>query len=197
LLLGVADIKRHKPIPRREDAYRTTRHHGDLVYPRGHTMKFRIRRNLKRTLLGVFGASILAGGLTACMGHREHGFGGPMTEERSAEFRGKMIEKVGQKLELNDAQKQLLSVLGDKLQEQRKALVAGGDPRADMLDLVNGAKFNRDRAQALVEEKTTALRSKSPEVIAAAADFYDALNATQQQKVRDFMQRRGGWFHRG
>ena len=120
-----------------------------------------------------------------------------MTEERSAEMRGKMIEKVGKKLELNDAQKQLLGVLGDKLQEQRKALMAGTDPRTDMLDLVNGAKFNRSRAQAMVEEKTTALRSKSPEVIAAAADFYDALNPAQQQQVRDLLQRRGGWFRHG
>jgi len=160
-------------------------------------MKFRFHRNLKRTLFGLMGAGILAGGLSACMGHREHGFGGPMTEERSAEMRGKMIEKVGKKLELNDAQKQLLGVLGDKLQEQRKALMAGGDPRADMLDLVNGAKFNRSRAQAMVEEKTSALRSKSPEVIAAAADFYDALNPAQQQQVRDFLQRRGGMWRHG
>jgi protein CpxP len=160
-------------------------------------MKFRLHRNLKRSLFGLLGAGVLAGGLSACMGHREHGFGGSMGEERSAEMRGKMMEKVGQKLELNDAQKQLLGVLGDKLQEQRKALMAGGDPRADMQDLVNGAKFNRSRAQALVEEKTAALRSKSPEVIAAAGDFYDALTPAQQQQVRDLLQRRGGWFRHG
>jgi hypothetical protein len=41
------------------------------------------------------------------------------------------------------------------------------------------------------------LQNKSPEVIAALADFYDSLNPAQQQKVRDFMEHRGGWFHRG
>jgi hypothetical protein len=47
-----------------------------------------------------------------------------------------------------------------------------------------------------MEEKTAALRGKSPEVIAAAGDFFDSLTPVQQQKVRDFMQRRHGWFSR-
>jgi len=42
------------------------------------------------------------------------------------------------------------------------------------------------------------VRNGSPEIIAAAADFYDNLNAAQQQKVRDFMERGGRrWSHRG
>ena len=44
-----------------------------------------------------------------------------------------------------------------------------------------------------MQQKTDALRSGSPEVIAALGDFYDSLNPAQQQKVRDFMSRRGGW----
>jgi hypothetical protein len=43
-----------------------------------------------------------------------------------------------------------------------------------------------------VTEKTSALQLKSPEVIAALGDFYDSLNPTQQQKVRDFMARHHG-----
>ena len=50
----------------------------------------------------------------------------------------------------------------------------------------------------LIDEKTPAVRSGSPEITAAAADFYDNLNAAQQQKVRDFMERGGRrWSHRG
>ena len=62
-----------------------------------------------------------------------------------------------------------------------------------MQSLVAGAQFDRAKAQALVQQKTDALRSGSPEVIAALGDFYDSLNPAQQQKVRDFMSRRGGW----
>jgi Spy/CpxP family protein refolding chaperone len=150
---------------------------------------------IKRTLFGLFGVSILVGGLTAC-GHR-HGFGAPMSTEEAAEFRGKMIERVSSKLDLNADQKQRLTVLADKLHEQRLALVpAGKEPRADLQALVAGDKFDRTRAQTLVTEKTAAITGKSPEVIAAMADFYDSLNPAQQQKVREFMQKRPGW-HRG
>ena len=72
-------------------------------------------------------------------------------------------------------------------------MMAKGSPRAEMQALVTGDKFDRTRAQALVTEKTAALNTGSPEVIAAAADFYDNLNQVQQQKVRAFMERRGGW----
>ena len=44
---------------------------------------------------------------------------------------------------------------------------------------------------------TTAINGKSPEVIAALADFYDSLNPAQQQKVREFMDKRGRWYNRG
>jgi len=63
--------------------------------------------------------------------------------------------------------------------------------------LVAGDKFDKTRAQALVTEKTAAITGKSPEVIAAMADFYDSLNPAQQQKVREFMDKRGRWYHRG
>ena len=152
---------------------------------------------LKRTLIGVFGASILIGGLSAC-GHRHHGWNANMSAEESAQFRGKMVDRVSGKLELNEDQKKRLTALADKLHEQRAALVGQNkDPRAEVQALVAGDKFDKARAQALVTEKTTAIQGKSPEVIAALADFYDSLNPTQQQKVREFMQRRGRWMHRG
>jgi Spy/CpxP family protein refolding chaperone len=150
---------------------------------------------LKRTFIGIFGASILVGGLAACS-HGPHGrYGANMTEEDAAKFRTRMVERVGKELELDAAQKQHLTVLADKMREQRSALMGGGaDPRSEIQALVAGAKFDRERAQAIVAAKTDALRGKSPEVIAAAGEFYDSLKPEQQQKVRDFMARRGfGW----
>jgi Spy/CpxP family protein refolding chaperone len=148
---------------------------------------------IKRSFIGLFGASILFGGLAACS-HRGPG-SGPMSAEDSAKFRDKMIERAGKELALDDAQKQRLVVLADKLREQRLALVGNTtDPRAELKALVAAPKFDRDRAQALVEAKTAAVRGKSPEVIAAAADFFDSLKPEQQQKVREFMDKRGGRF---
>jgi periplasmic protein CpxP/Spy len=146
---------------------------------------------IKRTLLGVFGATVLAGGLSACGGHR-HGWN--MSEADTAEFRTKLVERAGKKLDLNDAQKQRLTVLADKLREQRVALIGKTtDPRAEMQSLLAGTTLDRVRAQALIEEKTAAIRTKSPDVVAAAADFFDSLNPSQQQQVRDLLSRRHGW----
>jgi len=147
---------------------------------------------IKRTLVGVFGASILIGGLSACGHHHEGRW--QMSEADSAKMRERILERAGKELALDDAQKQRLAVLADKLKEQRSALVGTTtDPRAEMQALIAGSKFERERAQTFVEAKTAAVRSKSPEVIAAAADFFDSLKPEQQQKVREFLSKRHGW----
>ena len=152
---------------------------------------------IKRTLFGLFGVGIIAGGLSAC-GHRHHEHGMVISEEDSARFKARMVERVGKELELSEQQKLRLGALGERLREQRVALVGKTtDPRAEVQALVAGAQFDKARAQAILDEKTAAIRSKSPEVISAAAEFFDSLNPAQQQKVRDFMQRRHGWFGRG
>ncbi len=151
---------------------------------------------IKRTLMGLFGAAIVAGGLTACSSSHHHR--GPMTAEKISEVRGKVVDRVSSKLDLNDAQKLKLNALADKMEAQRTAFVGkAADPRAEMEAIVSGDKFDRVRAQSLLEEKTRAVQANSPEVITALADFYDSLNAEQQQKVRELMQRRKGWMARG
>jgi Spy/CpxP family protein refolding chaperone len=109
-----------------------------------------------------------------------------------------MVERIGGKLELDAAQKQKLTVLAEKLQAQREAMRGGGDPRSQFRALFAGDKLDQAGAARLIEEKTATVRSGSPEVIAAAADFFDHLNPAQQQKVRDFLERGGRrWRHHG
>lgn len=149
----------------------------------------------KRVLFGALGATLLAGSLSACghMGDGPRWGAGPMSETDAAQFRGKMVDRIASKLDLDAPQKQLLSALGEKLHAQRKALMGNStDPRADLQALVAGNKFDRSRAQTLVNDKTDIVRHQSPEVIAAFGDFYDSLRPEQQQKVRDFMQKRRG-----
>ena len=153
-----------------------------------------MKRWIKRSLFALFGVSVLVAGLSAC-GHRNHEFGAKLSAEEYTEKRTKIVDRVAGKLDLNEDQKKRLGTLGDKVYEQRTALIGQTtDPRAEMKALVAADKFDRTRAQALITEKTTALQTKSPEVIAALADFYDSLNAAQQQKVRDYMDGRGRWF---
>jgi protein CpxP len=160
-------------------------------------MKPWIRKSLF-AVFAVFGVSLLVGGLSAC-GHRHQHHGGmaQMSAEDAAKWRERMLERATKELQLDESQKQRLGVLFDKMREQRNALVGSTtSPRAEIGALVAGATFDKARAQALVEQKTGAIRDKSPEVIAATADFFDSLRPEQQQKVREFMQRGGrrhGW----
>ena len=150
---------------------------------------------LKRTLVGVFGASVLFGGMAACSHRMHHGAGWhTMSEDDAAAMKARLIDRAGSRLDLDEAQKAKLGVLADRLREQRNALVGGTDPRAEIASLVAGPSFDRAKAKGLVDAKTGAITAKSPEVIAAMADFYDSLKPEQQAKVREYVQRgRRGW----
>ena len=150
---------------------------------------------IKRTLIGLFGASLLVGGLTAC-GQRHHGWGGAqVSAEDAAKWRERLLDRAAKELQLDDAQKQRLGVVFDRMREQRNALVGSTtNPRAELRALVSGERFDQARAQALIDEKTNAIRAGSPQTIAALAEFYDSLKPEQQQKLREFMDKRGrGW----
>ncbi len=154
---------------------------------------------IRGTLYGLLGASIILGGVAA-FGYRYYGHHGwDVNAEDHARLRERMIGRVSDRLDLTADQRQRLAVLADKLHEQRVALMGEAtDPRAEIQALVAGDKFDRARAQALVAQKTAAINGKSPEVIAAAADFYDGLRPEQQAKVREFMQHRHRrWWRRG
>lgn len=144
---------------------------------------------VKRTLIALLGATALLGGIAAC-GHRHAGWS-TMSAEDSTKWRGRLIDRVARELALDDAQKQKLGAVFDRLREQRNAFVGPtADPRAELRALVAGEHFDAARAQALVDEKTAALRSGSPQTIAAIAAFYDGLKPEQQQKLREMLERR-------
>ncbi len=153
---------------------------------------------IKRTLIALFGVGIAAGSLTACS-HTSRGWGGSDDGDRTA-WQARMIERVAGRLDLDTTQKQKLETLATTMREQRKAFMGSADPtpRTQMQALIAGSTFDRARAQSLLDEKIAAVRSQSPAVIAAMADFYDSLNAGQQQKVREFTEkRRHGWRRHG
>jgi len=152
---------------------------------------------IKRTLFGLFGATVALGGLTAC-GHRyAHERFSSMSAEEQAEFRKRAVDRVASRLDLDEEQKKRLNAVADKLHEQRVALRGATDPRAEVRALVAGEKFDRDKARAMLGEKMSAVSAKSPEVIAAFGDFFDSLSPAQQAKVREFLQHRHhGWWHR-
>lgn len=150
---------------------------------------------IKRSLIGLFGAGIVIGGISACSHRYERHAAGGQYESPYAQ---KMIDRVSSELALDEAQRQHLVRLGEQLRAQRQALVGTTtDPRATMQTLVGAERFDRARAQAIIEEKTGAIRAGAPAVVDAAADFFDSLKPEQQQKLRDHLQKRHRWFGRG
>jgi Spy/CpxP family protein refolding chaperone len=152
---------------------------------------------LKRSLIGLAVATVALGGLTACGSRGDHARG--WSDDKIGEMRGKAVEKISGKLDLNAEQKARLGALADEMIASRKALRGESpNPRADMAALMAGDKFDRTQAQQMLDQKTTVLQAQGPKVVAAFADFYDSLNPDQQQQVREKLERRGhGWWGRG
>jgi len=152
---------------------------------------------IQRSLIGLTVATVVLGGLTACGSRGDHARG--WSDERITEARGKVVEKISGKLELNAEQKAKLGALADEMMASRKAFKGGStDPRADLQALVAGDKFDRAQAQALLDQKTQAVQGNGPKMLSAFGDFYDSLTPAQQQQVRDKVGKRGrGWWGRG
>jgi protein CpxP len=102
---------------------------------------------IKRTLIGLFAAGALLGGLAACShGMHRHGWHA-MSDADMAQMKTRMVDRVGSKLDLDEAQKAKLGVLADQMQAQRKAFIGNGpEPRAELQSLIAGATFDRAKA---------------------------------------------------
>lgn len=152
---------------------------------------------IQRSLIVLTSATVVIGGLTACGSRGDHARG--WSDERVAEMRGKAVEKISGKLELNAGQKAKLEVLADEMIASRKAMRGeSGDVRADLQALIAGDRFDRSKAQQMLDQKTRVLQGSGPKVLAAFGDFYDSLDPEQQKQVRERLERRGhGWWGRG
>ena len=150
-----------------------------------------MKRWIKRTVIAVFSATALFGGLAAWAQHRGMGWG-TMSPQDATEMKARMVEKVARRLDLDAAQKTRLGTLADALNAQRLAMAGNSaDPRAEWQGLIAGNTFDRAKATSLVQAKVAAVTTGSPAVITALGDFYDSLRPEQQAKVREFTNRRG------
>ncbi|QKO22182.1 Spy/CpxP family protein refolding chaperone [Rhodoferax sp. BAB1] len=152
---------------------------------------------IKRSLIALTSATVVIGGLTACGSRGDHARG--WSDERVTEMRGKAVEKISDKLELNAGQKAKLEALADEMVASRKAMRGESvDVRTDLQALIAADKFDRSKAQQMLDQKTRALQGSGPKILAAFGDFYDSLNPEQQKQVREKLERRGhGWWGRG
>ena len=149
-------------------------------------------------LLALSVAAIAAAVAHPGGGHDEGGWcpheGGPghhavdpaQAEKHHAERQARMADRISDALVLDASQKTKLTTLLKTWHEARQAQ-RPADPGQSMQALIAGDKFDQAAAKAMVDQRSEAMRSRSPEVIKAAAAFFDSLRPEQQQKVRRFM----------
>jgi len=147
---------------------------------------------LKRTLVGAAVSTALLG--TVAAWSQGTGFHhGPPSPEQIAQHEATMLAHVGKKLSLDANQAAKLKALAD-LAIADHAPAAGTDPHAKMAALIAGNTFDRAGAQALANQHVAKIQADSPGLINAFGDFFDSLNATQQQQLREFAAHHHGLF---
>lgn len=129
-----------------------------------------------RKILFVAAAAL---GLAAAGTAYAHGWRGP--ESKAAWG----IARIAAELDLNDYQRTRLEAVKQAMRESRKAAHAGfTERRQAMLELMGQPTFDRQRAQALLEQSTRAMNERGARLIEAVGEFYDSLAPDQQQKLR-------------
>jgi periplasmic protein CpxP/Spy len=156
--------------------------------------KIMMKTWLKRTLLGVAVSSALLGSLAAYSAEGGGFHHGPPTPEQMAQHEAHMLAHIGKKLDLDANQAAKLKVLGDLMVAQHTPSAAGADPHAAMGALIAGNTFDRAGATQLMNQHIARMQANGPAMINAIGDFYDSLNTTQQQEVRDLAAHHHGFF---
>jgi protein CpxP len=102
-------------------------------------------------------------------------------------FQDRMIERISKRLELNDTQVMALNGLADELKETRDLMQGDGvTMRSEMSSLVSSSTFDQGKALSMINDRAAALQNKAPELVAVAAVFFDALDASQKEKISEF-----------
>ena len=106
--------------------------------------------------------------------------------------------RISSRLDLNETQQRKLSALGDTLMDLRKQWVDTREQRRnELIELLNEPSLNRERAESLLDTWHRSWAERSPELVAAFADFSDSLNAEQREQLREFIEKRSRWHRPG
>ena len=114
----------------------------------------------------------------------------------------RMVSKLTKKLDLTEQQATALDSLKLEIQETRNLMRGNLDSQSQTIkELVSAETFDQGAALEMITARTTALQTQAPELVAAAAEFFDGLDNEQKQELSDMMnrfsERRGGRHDRG
>ena len=141
---------------------------------------------LRNILLGTITVTTIAIGASA------------FAARGDGDHKDRMIERISSKLELTDTQSTALQSFAEKLTETRELMRGDGtDLREEMNALVGADTFDQGKALAMINDRATAIQENAPELVAAAALFFDGLSAEQKAQVQEFAEKRGHGRHKG
>lgn len=135
----------------------------------------------KRTIVIITAGTLLIGGVAACK-HKMH--------SASAEERGEwVVDKVSKELELNDSQRIKLVEVKDQFIAVRKSMRSDREEaRKEVLAMLKQPTMDREKVNALVNQKIAIVSEKSPSIIDAIGNFYDSLDDWQRAELSEFIE---------
>jgi Spy/CpxP family protein refolding chaperone len=135
----------------------------------------------KRAIIIITSGVLLIGGVAACK-HKMH--------SASAEERGEwVVEKVSEKLELNDNQRVKLVAVKDEFLDMRKTIRSDRtQTRAEVLDMLKQPTLDREKMNAIVSQKIATINARSPAIVDAIGNFFDSLDDSQRAELSEFIE---------
>jgi len=101
-----------------------------------------------------------------------------------------MIKKITKTLALNEGQVDALNALHTEVHETRALVMPDRAALiSELTNMINDDSFDQQRALDLWNERLSVLQSNAPDVINAAAVFFDGLSTEQKAEITEKMQR--------
>lgn len=102
----------------------------------------------------------------------------------------RMINRVTEMLSLNEGQVEALKSLQSEVSETRQLMRGdNGGLMGNLTEFVNADSFDQQEALNLINERIAALESNAPELVNAAAVFFDGLSAEQKATMTDKLEK--------
>jgi Spy/CpxP family protein refolding chaperone len=146
---------------------------------------------LKTTLIVLVVLGIIAVAGVAWAKHNGH---------CSAEDRMQFVsERIGRKLDLNDAQRgRLEALVGTVMELRSEQQDRRRGMNQDVTELLSAPMLDRERAVALIDERLQGIEDRKRILVDAFADFSDDLAPAQRAQLAELIEQRqmGRWGHR-
>jgi len=102
----------------------------------------------------------------------------------------RMINRITKVLSLDEGQVESLKALQVELKETRELALQDKSGFIDSLsEMVSAETFDQQRALDMINQRTEAVQANAPDVVNAAAVFFDGLTAEQKEQLDGKMQK--------